>query len=129
MTIGIDIVDVNRLERTVRSFPGFIDRVFTEEEKRYSMSKPRPFEHLAARFAAKEAAFKSLGTGWPYLSWHEVEVQSGPRGPQLVVSGKAREMGGDCRWMVSLAHDGGFAIAEVARLLRPSLVSWDEPDH
>ncbi|MGH2811799.1 MAG: holo-ACP synthase [Actinomycetota bacterium] len=114
--IGIDVVEVERLRRAVSAFPGFLDRVFTEEERRYSLSKPRPFEHLAARFAAKEAAFKSLGSGWPHLSWHDVEVRSGDSGPQLRVRGRAGELAGPCSWMVSLAHDGGIAIAEVVRV-------------
>jgi holo-[acyl-carrier protein] synthase len=114
--IGIDVVDVARLAGRMERWPRLADRVFTEGEQQYCLSKRNPPQHFAARFAAKEAAFKSLGSGWPHLSWHDIEVHSGDAGPELRVRGRAAQLAGPCSWMVSLAHDGGMAIAEVIRM-------------
>ncbi len=90
-----------------------MDRIFTEGEQKYCLSRPNPAQHFAARFAAKEAAFKALGDGWPKLSWTDVEVVSESRQPGLVLRGRASEMAGGCTPLVSLSHDAGVAIAEV----------------
>ena len=113
--VGIDIVDIARIDRRLREFPRLAGRLFTPEELEYAHSRPNPPEHLAARFAAKEATFKALGVGWPRLSWHQVEVRTkGHREPpQLRLTGRAAELAGECTPLVSLAHDGGIAIAEV----------------
>jgi holo-[acyl-carrier protein] synthase len=113
--VGIDVVDIARMDRLLQEFPGLGARLFTSGESEYSYSRPHPADHLAARFAAKEATFKALGRGWPRLSWHQVEVVTkGYREPpQLHLSGRAAELAGDCTPLVSLAHDGGIAIAEV----------------
>ena len=128
--VGVDIVDVGRIKKLMEDLPKFVNRVFTDAEQSYCLSKPRPHEHLAARFAAKEAAFKAIGSGWPYLSWHDVEVirsNGGP--PKLEIRGRALELAGACTPRVSLAHDGGMAIAEVLLVSRPPLRSWEDPDH
>jgi holo-[acyl-carrier protein] synthase len=103
------------MDRRLREFPRLADRLFTSGELEYSYSRPHPADHLAARFAAKEATFKALGVGWPQLSWHQVEVLTkGHREPPyLRLTGKAAELAGECTSLVSLAHDGGVAIAEV----------------
>jgi holo-[acyl-carrier protein] synthase len=113
--VGIDVVDIDRMERRLREFPRLAARLFTPAESDYSYSRARPAEHLAARLAAKEATFKALGVGWPQLSWHHVEVLTrGPRQPpELRLTGKAAELAGECTPLVSLAHDAGIAIAEV----------------
>jgi holo-[acyl-carrier protein] synthase len=113
--VGIDVVDIARLDRRLREFPRLAGRLFTLAEAEYCYSRPYPADHLAARFAAKEATFKALGVGWPRLSWHQVEVVT--RGfrqpPQLRLSGRAADLAGECTALVSLAHDGGIAMAEV----------------
>ncbi len=111
--VGIDIVDIARLERVLARWPRMAERVFTAAERSYAESRSHPPEHLAARFAAKEATFKALGEGWPRLSWHEVEVISEGRRPRLRLSGKARELAGEVSASVSLAHDAGIAVAQV----------------
>jgi holo-[acyl-carrier protein] synthase len=111
--IGVDVVDVARLADRMQRWPRLTKRVFTEGEQRYCLSKLNAAQHFAARFAAKEAAFKALGEGWPKLSWTEVEVVSSERGPGLVLRGRAAEMAGSSTALVSLSHDGGIAIAEV----------------
>lgn len=129
--LGVDIVNVDRIKRVMDELPRFVNRVFTKGELDYCLSKPRPHEHLAARFAAKEAAFKALGSGWPHLSWHDIEVtRQNDEPPVLEIRGRALELAGACSPKVSLAHDGGMAIAEVLLVSRPPLRSWDdEPDH
>ena len=120
--VGVDIVDVGRIKKLMEDLPRFVNRVFTDAEQTYCLSKPRPHEHLAARFAAKEAAFKAIGSGWPHLSWHDVEVTRSNGGPpKLEIRGRALELAGACTPKVSLAHDGGMAIAEVLLVSRPPL--------
>lgn len=111
--MGVDIVDVARLERLLEQWPRMAGRLFTDAERSYASRRHRPAEHLAARFAAKEATFKALGTGWPAIGWHDVEVVPTERGPRLALGGGAAELAGDATIMVSLSHDGGMAIAQV----------------
>ena len=87
--IGVDIVEVERLEKTVTRFGNrFLNRVFTEQEIAYSMSKTHSCQKLASRFAAKEAAFKALGTG--VTNWREAETTIEPSGkPNLKLHGQA----------------------------------------
>jgi holo-[acyl-carrier protein] synthase len=87
--IGVDIVEVERVQKAVTRFGDrFLKRVFTEQEIAHSMSKTHSYQKLASRFAAKEAAFKALGTG--VTSWKEVETTIEPSGkPNLQLHGKA----------------------------------------
>ncbi|MGH2668363.1 MAG: holo-ACP synthase [bacterium] len=109
-------MEVARLEAALARWPRLAERLFTQDERDFAARRVRQGEHLAARFAAKEAAFKALGTGWPRLSWQEVEVASSiPSGgrPQLRLSGRAAELAGGAQPAISLAHDGGLAVAQV----------------
>ena len=119
--IGIDVVDVQRLADRMQRWPRLADRLFTPGEQRYCLSRPRPAQHFAARVAAKEAAFKALGDGWPHLRWTDVEVLSGAGQPRLALGGRAAEMAGPCTALVSLSHDAGIAIAEVLLFDRDQL--------
>ena len=100
--------------------PRFRERVFTERERAYcdSRGEPSAAQHYAARFAAKEAAFKALRTGWRGgLSWHHVEVTSTEDGaPLLHLSGHARELFdalGATHAHLSLSHTSEHAVAQV----------------
>jgi len=109
--LGVDVCEVARLARALERTPGLARRLFTDVE----LSAARP-ERLAARFAAKEAVAKALGT--PYAGrWHDVEVVVGARGrPELRVTGAVAERAraaGVGRWLVSLTHDAGIATAVV----------------
>ena len=108
--IGVDVVDVDRFEQSVRRTPGLADRLFTPAER------PLPVESLAARFAAKEAVAKVLGAPGG-LEWHDVEVVVQPGGaPTLEVRGTvlaAAQERGARRWHLSLSHDAGTAVAMV----------------
>jgi holo-[acyl-carrier protein] synthase len=116
--IGIDIVDLDELQRSVVGRPSMRSRVFTAAERRYCEQRAHPLEHFAARFAAKEAMFKAVGTGWANgVRWHDAEV-GGTAGspPSLVVRGvlrrRARDLGATS-FHLSLTHSGAYAAAVV----------------
>lgn len=111
--IGVDVVDIARLEDRLARWPRLADRLFTAGELDYSYGRPRPSDHLAARIAAKEATFKALGAGWPKVSWTDVEVARTNGRPSLVLSGKAAKLAGTASASVSLSHDAGVAVAQV----------------
>lgn len=116
---GVDIVETARIERMLGDHPErFLERVFTPGEQSDSKSSKRQPEHLAARFAAKEAALKALGTGWSQgIGWTDIEVVRAENGkPSLNVTGRAAEIAGELgieRWHVSLSHIKECAIASV----------------
>jgi holo-[acyl-carrier protein] synthase len=110
---GIDVVQVARLEAALQRWPRLEERLFTPEERRYAAGRPHPVESLAARFAAKEATMKALGQGWPKISWHDIEVVRGDDRPELRLTGRAAPLAGGGHLAVSLAHDGGVAVAQV----------------
>ena len=115
--VGVDMVKVERLVEALERFGARMEhRQFTEGELTYSRSHRDPLPHLAARFAAKEAAFKAIGTGLAEgVGWKQAEVhQPGGRQPRLEYHGAAlerfRSLGGE-RVHLSLTHDGGYAVA------------------
>jgi holo-[acyl-carrier protein] synthase len=112
--IGIDLIEIERLERALERRPGLADRVFLSGELAYAKSRRRPGPHLAARFAAKEAALKALGVGGVAL--REIEVEGGDREPpRLRLHGRAAEEA-ERRGLtlaVSLTHSRGMAGAVV----------------
>jgi holo-[acyl-carrier protein] synthase len=115
----VDVVKVERLAQSLARFGERMERrLFTEGELAYCRSFSDPLPHLAARFAAKEALLKALGTGLREgISWQDVEVVNNPLGkPELRLTGKARELAERCgarRSFLSLSHDGDVAIAMV----------------
>jgi holo-[acyl-carrier protein] synthase len=117
--LGTDLVAVPRLEAVLsRHRERFLGRVFTPAEQADCFSRAQPARHLAARLAAKEAAMKALGTGWGLgIRWQDVEVQSGGAVPPvLLLTGAARDRAnarGIRQALVSLSHDGDYAIAVV----------------
>jgi holo-[acyl-carrier protein] synthase len=117
--LGTDLVAISRLEEVLsRHGERFVRRVFTPMEQAECLGRARPAMHFAARLAAKEAAMKALGTGWGLgVRWQEFEVQSGGGAPPvLTLAGVARqeaEKRGIRRALVSLSHDGDYAIAMV----------------
>ena len=117
--IGVDLVQVERMEKALARGERFQRRLFTPAESAYCLRHTRPAIHFAARFAAKEAGMKAIGTGWSNgVGWKDFEVTLDARGrPNLLISGKAAEIAramGATHTVVSLAHDGGFSIAVVA---------------
>jgi holo-[acyl-carrier protein] synthase len=116
---GVDIAEVGRIKAAVERFGDrFLKRVFTPAEVRYCMGKINVAERLAARFAAKEAVMKAIGTGLRHgITWQDVEVLRMPgQRPVLKFSGKAAEFAerlGCKRTHLSLSHTKEQAIAHV----------------
>ena len=100
--IGIDLLEIERLERALERRPRLAERLFTEGVRAYAAERARPAQHLAARFCAKEAVAKALRLdAW---SWQDIEVLDGPR---LVLHGALAGRAVD----VSLTHSKGMAGA------------------
>ena len=116
---GIDMAEVHRIGQAMERFGArFLHRVFTEGERRYCDSKANRVERYAARFAAKEAAMKALGTGWSRgVRWRDIEVCRQPGGrPTISFHGKAAEVAsklGAVHVALSLSHTVEQAIAQV----------------
>ena len=117
--LGIDIVEVERIAAAIaRHGDRFLHRIFTPAEIRYCESKKNRFERYAARFAAKEATMKAIGTGWRRgVAWREIEVGREPGGrPTLHLSGHVKQHAdnlGMHHASVSLTHTEGMAMAQV----------------
>jgi holo-[acyl-carrier protein] synthase len=116
---GIDIIEIARIEEAFsRRGSRFRDRVFTKNEIAYCEGRESKYASYAARFAAKEAAFKALGTGWSEgIGWRDVEVARADSGkPSLNLSGRAlirfKELGGR-QAHLSLSHSKELAMAQV----------------
>ena len=116
---GVDLCEVPRIESAIaRHGRRFIERVFTEREIEYAESKANRYERYAARFAAKEAGMKALGTGWRGgIAWRDFEVANLSSGrPTLRFHGKAAELAekmGVHNIALSLTHTAAQALAMV----------------
>jgi len=117
--IGVDLVEVARMERAIARHPErLVKRVFTEIEQRECSNRHRPAMHYAARFAAKEAFLKAVGLGLRGgMRWRDIGVVHAPSGkPSLVVQGRAaermRQLGAE-RAFVTLTHTDDHACAVV----------------
>jgi holo-[acyl-carrier protein] synthase len=115
---GIDLVDTPRIERLLAQHEGrFLDRVFTAGERAYCEAGGKQrVQRYAARFAAKEAVLKVLGTGWSGgIAWTDVEVLREPSGrPTVALYGEAAAVAerlGITHWWLSLSHLQGHALA------------------
>ena len=116
LAIGVDIIEIARVQRVLERHPErFLERVYTPEEVAFCRGR---IAELAARFAAKEAVMKALGTGARGLAWREIEVLPNRRGkPLIYLHGRAKERGEAIGFRaadVSLTHSHEFAIAVVA---------------
>jgi len=128
--IGVDIVDIARLEAALARTPGMAERLFTPAERSATSERHAPVDSLAGCFAAKEALAKVLGAP-PGLRWTDAEVLRGRNGrPFLAVHGTvaeaARAQGVDA-WHLSLSHDGGFCVAMVVAERGPTGGSVGRP--
>jgi holo-[acyl-carrier protein] synthase len=116
--IGVDLVSVPRMRAMIDRWQDrFLRRVFTEGEIAYCRDRADPAPHFAARFAAKEAGLKALGTGLQFgVRWRELEVRrERTQAPTLVLSGRSKEIGlvkGGSRMLLSLTHEGDYALAQ-----------------
>ena len=117
--LGVDLAEVDRIRRSVQRYGDrFLDRVYTQAERHYSLGKANFAERLAARFAAKEAGMKAIGTGWQMgVTWRDFEVINEPSGrPTLRLNGAAKQIAEDMqgsRVTLSLTHTANVAFAVV----------------
>lgn len=117
--IGVDIAATDRFQRFLdQGNNALIERLFTSAEQSTCSSRRDAASCLAARFAAKEAFLKALGTGLRNgISWHDIEIVNDALGkPELKLSGKAAvsiQALGPCNALLSISHDGGNAVAMV----------------
>lgn len=116
---GVDLAEVGRIQASIERYgERFTQRVFTEREIAYAERKANKYERYAARFAAKEAGMKALGTGWSGgIRWKDLEVANLPSGrPTLALHGVAREVAarlGVRAIHLSLTHTAAQALASV----------------
>ena len=91
MKVGLDLIEIGRIELTLGRDPSFRDRVFSEDEPAYSDSRPNPPQHYAARFAGKEAVGKALGFGVARaFAWRDVEISGRPK-PSVKLTGRVAD--------------------------------------
>lgn len=107
--VGIDLLEIDRLERALARYPRLAKRVFTPAEREYAEARARPGRHLAARFAAKEAVVKALGLRGGF-GLAQIEVVAGEP-PAVRLAGAAAEAAAGRRVDVSLTHSRDFAAA------------------
>ena len=107
--IGIDVIEIERIERALERRPRLRERLFTPEELAYADARARPGRHLAARFAAKEAVIKALGA--ERVGPGSIEVVAGAGAPTVRLSGAAAEAAGGREISVSLTHSRETAAA------------------
>jgi len=107
--VGIDLLEIDRLERALERHPRLAERVFTAAEREYAAARARPGRHLAARFAAKEAVVKALGLRGGF-GLGEIEVLAGEP-PTVRLSGRAAAAANGRTVDISLTHSGDNAAA------------------
>jgi holo-[acyl-carrier protein] synthase len=119
ISIGIDIIEVQRVREVIERTPRFVERVYTSAERAYCDNRGAvAAQHYAARFAAKEAALKALQTGWSGgIAWQDIEITSLDSGaPIILFHGLVRELfeqSGATAAHLSISHTTEHAIAQV----------------
>lgn len=114
---GIDIVEISRIKRASLKWKNnFLKRIFTEKELKYSQGKPSSYQHLAARFAAKEAVLKAFGDGWKKRAeWTDIEVWNEKSGkPKVKLYRHLKKIKDDMKVddiIISLSHTRTYALA------------------
>jgi holo-[acyl-carrier protein] synthase len=117
LTVGVDLIEIERIRRALERHPSFRERCFTEAERAYCDSRPNPPQHYAARFAGKEAVGKALGFGVARaFAWRDVEIAGRPK-PSVRLSGRmaswAERLGAGAIDL-SMSHSRGLAVAVCA---------------
>jgi len=116
--IGCDIIKVERIQNAITKNSRFCEKLFTPAEIEYCSRKANSAQSFAARFAAKEAVMKALGTGWDgKVNWLDIEVINSASGaPSIKLTGGAKEMADELKVKnicLSLAHEKDFALAYI----------------
>jgi holo-[acyl-carrier protein] synthase len=105
MKVGLDLIEIARIERALARYPRFAERIFTDAERAYCDSRPNPPQHYAARFAGKEAVGKALGFGVARaFAWKDVEIAGRPK-PSVHLSGRVSS------WAASVGLAGAIDLS------------------
>ncbi len=129
MTVGVDLIEIERVRRALDRYPSFRERCFTAEERRYCDSRPNPAQHYAARFAGKEAVGKALGFGVARaFAWRDVEIAGPPEAGRAAVRPR-RRVGGARRRRAARSLDDPLARAGRGGLRRGigTERAWPDP--
>jgi holo-[acyl-carrier-protein] synthase len=114
--IGIDIIEIERIDRAINRNNKFLDRIFTNKEKDYFKQVNYSITSIAGNFAAKEAAVKAIGTGIRGFKWIDIEVQRDSFGkPMIQLYNQAREMAqgrGISEILITISHSRDYAVAQ-----------------
>jgi len=112
--IGTDIIEIDRIKDSIeKNGDRFLSKIYTPTEIEYCLSKANKYQHFAARFAAKEAVYKALATGWQeLLSWQEIEIFNESTGmPQVTMCGKLKEFLSDDKSLkISISHSKNYVV-------------------
>ncbi len=117
VSTGVDIIEVDRVRGAVKKWgESFLKKVFTEKELKYSRKKKNEYQHLAARFATKEAVLKAFGGGWARtLPWNDVEIVNNKNGkPEIKLYREAKKISKKRKIesiVVSMSHTKNYAVA------------------
>jgi holo-[acyl-carrier protein] synthase len=113
--LGIDIIEIARVKKSIDNYGDrFLEKVFTNEEINYCNSKFNKFQHFAARFAAKEAVYKALASGWQEgLRWKDIEIQNDNSGmPSIKPSGKLKTfLSENTQLRLSISHSDNYVTS------------------
>ena len=114
--IGVDIIEIDRIRQSIEKLGElFLSKIYTPREIAYSSARANQYQHLAARFAAKEAVAKALSTGWSgEFRWKDVEVMNDPGGqPRITLTGKLRDQLRSSTIHLSMSHSETHVVAVV----------------
>jgi holo-[acyl-carrier protein] synthase len=118
--LGVDIIEIERMERALERTPRLRERAFSEGERKYALAKTRPAVHFALFFAAKEAVLKALGTGFAGMALSDVEVEHDRYGrPVPVLRGRAQEVAqaqGIVEMQLSLSYTHAVGVASAVAI-------------
>jgi len=110
--IGIDIIEIDRIKKSVDKYGDlFLNKIYTETEINYSLVKKNKYQHLAARFAAKEAIYKALSSDTDYIySWQDIEIYNESNGlPRVQLSGPLKDyLGTEKELKISMSHSDNY---------------------
>jgi len=110
--IGIDIIEISRIQRSIEKFDKiFLNKIYTQTELEYCLSKKNKYQHLAARFAAKEAIAKALQTGWAKgFRWKDIEIYNEKSGmPKVNLTGNLKSfLGQDKSLKITMSHSESY---------------------
>lgn len=113
--VGIDIIEIDRIRNSVDKYgEHFLKKIFTKTELEYCLSKVDKYQHLAARFAAKEAIYKALTSGWDKeITWQSIEIKNEPNGmPYAELNGEIKAfLSGGKALKISLSHSRDYVAA------------------